>query len=331
MRRRGVQIRILSLLSPRELLRQPLVSEAGLDRVTCYDQGQFSKLLDEFRPQLFHAHFATEATAIAQQLAVAHGLPFTFTSHGYDIYRRPPEDYHARALAAAAVVTVSRANTRYIAETFRVPPSRIRLIPCGVDTGRFRPAPNGRNPELPLLVCVARHVPVKNLALLLRSCALLRDRQVRFRCLMVGDGPCRKEIEALRIELDLQDCIDMPGAADQTVVLDCWHRAAIGVLTSHSEGMPVSLMEAAACAVPVVATHVGGVPELVEPGKTGFLVPSGDAAAFASALERLLRDPFLRKEMGAAARHRAETQFSLQSHVDKLLGLWSEILEPTNR
>jgi glycosyltransferase involved in cell wall biosynthesis len=90
------------------------------------------------------------------------------------------------------------------------------------------------------------------------------------------------------------------------------------------EGMPVSLMEAAACGRPAVATAVGGVPELVADGVTGLLVAPGDSLGLADALERLLRHPALRAAMGQAARARAERLFSLERQVDRLLNLWDQ-------
>ena len=342
LRRRGVELRILSLRPPREELRHAIVAQAGLDRLTHYEPGQFSAVVRSFRPQLLHAHFATESTATARELAAEHDLPFTFTAHGYDIHRKPPLDFAARAAAARAVVTVSTANADYIANEFRVPRGHIRVIPCGVDTQRFRPEHakigsagalrSERSPEArpadPLIVCVARHVKVKNLDVLLEACAALRRRGTRFRCIMLGDGPSRAGLEAARARLGLQGLVEMPGAVDQGEVLNCWHRATLGVLTSENEGMPVSLMEAAACGVPVVATRVGGVPELVEDGVTGLLTPAGDADALASALDRCLRDAELRRRLGAAARARAEERFSVKHQLEQLLQLWEEVLAP---
>ena len=102
--------------------------------------------------------------------------------------------------------------------------------------------------------------------------------------------------------------------------------SAVGVLTSEHEGMPVSLMEAAACGVPVVATRVGGVPELVRDGETGLLAPAGDAAALADALAKMLGDASWRARLGAEARRRAEENFSVRHQGDQLLALWAEVL-----
>src|SRR5439155_957415 len=118
---------------------------------------------------------------------------------GYDIFRKPPADFAQRAGAASAIITVSEANARYIAKTFGVPAAHIHVIPCGVDGERF--SPRGERLEPPHVVCVARLKPVKNLGLLLEACAALQARGVEFRCVLVGEGPCRDDLEAMRARL----------------------------------------------------------------------------------------------------------------------------------
>lgn len=344
LRRRGVELRILSLLPPRDEPQHEIIRRAGLDRLVEYDLNRFAAVLSEFQPGLIHAHFAREATEKARELSALSGIPFTFTAHGYDIHRKPPADFYERAAAASAVVTVSEANKDYIAQHFRVPRQHITVIPCGVDTARFCPARGRQEDEAETavnanppdqaggyIISVARHVAVKNFGLLLDACAHLRNRGVKFRCAMIGDGPLRPELGARRAALKLDDLVEMPGAADQDGVLRWWQRANIGVLTSDNEGMPVCLMEAAACGVPVVATRVGGIPELVEHGVTGTLTPPGDARAFADALESLLGDAELRTHMGANARARALEKFSVVKQVDALLDLWTQVLNGSRK
>lgn len=329
LRQRGFALRILSLLPPREEATHEFITKARLRDFTCYDPREFSGVIAAFSPDILHAHFATESTAAALELSARHRIPFTFTCHGYDIYRKPPPDFAARAAAAQRVVTVSKANAEYLQHTFGVPAQHISVIPCGVDTERFCPNGTRNGVPTPLLLCVARLVAVKNLKLLLQTCAMLRDRQVKFRCVLLGEGPLRTELESTRRKLGLEELVQMPGAAEQQQVLQYWQEADVGILTSSSEGMPVSLMEAAAAGVPVVATAVGGVPELVEHERTGLLVRPGDAGELACALERLLANKALRTGLGKAARQVAVERFSLAKQVDKLLRLWSEIREGT--
>jgi len=334
LRRRGVNLRVLSLQQPKETLRHDFIAQAELDKITCYRPEEFANVIREFEPQLLHAHFATEPTAAARELSERLGVPFTFTAHGYDIRRKAPPDLAARAAAARAVVTVSNANAHHIAETFGVALDRVEVIPCGVDTDRFRPVIGRDCPwtaGVPVIVCVARHVEVKNLGLLLQACALLRDCGMPFRCVMVGDGPLRCELEGMRRQLNLERFIEFAGALEQLEVLKWWQHAAVAVLTSRNEGMPVCLMEAAACGVPAVATAVGGVPELVEDGVTGLLTEPGDPEAVASALAGLLADQRLTSRLGKAARQRAEDHFSVRRQANCLLDLWARVLEDKRR
>src|SRR5579862_8647428 len=184
LRRRGVDVRILSLRRPADRAHR-FVTRAGLDRITTYGEE-----LDGFRPDLVHAHFATSGTAAARRLAAEAGVPFTFTAHGYDIHERPPSDLAARGEAAAAVITVSEANVAPLI-SMGVPSDRVRVIPNGIDLDRF----GAPEPEPGLIVCVARLRAVKNLGLLFEACALLRDRGLSFRCVVVGEGRERADVE----------------------------------------------------------------------------------------------------------------------------------------
>jgi glycosyltransferase involved in cell wall biosynthesis len=333
LRRRGVDVAILALRRPPRPLGEHLIAGSPLGELTSYERADFPRIVRAFAPSLLHAHFATAPTALARDLSQSSGIPFTFTAHGYDVWRRPPEDWAARARAAAKVVTVSDANARHIAGTFGVPREKIAVIRNGVDVRTFRPAPSGatRDDDPPLVVCVARHESVKNLDLLQDACALLQARGVRFRCVVVGDGRCRDALEARRRDLGLERVLEFVGAMPPAGVLGWWRRAAVAVLTSDSEGLPVSLIEAAACGVPAVATAVGGIPELIEHGVTGLLVPPRDAGAVAAALEALLTHPARAAAMGAAARRRAEREFSLARQVDALVALWCDILRAPAR
>lgn len=325
--RRGIDVRVLSLRRPTEQLRHELVDAAHLVERTVCDVDSFRSMLHSFQPDLVHAHFATEPTAIARSLAAELGLPFTFTVHGYDLYRRPPADFGARAAAAAAVITVSEANARQIARAHAVDLCRIAVLPSGVDMELFRPS-RRRPPKPPHIVCVARLVPVKNVELLLEACRIIHEQGLDFRCVVVGDGRARAELIAARNRLRLGSIVELVGPASQSEVLAWWQRATVAALTSSSEGMPVSLMEAAACGVPAVATAVGGTAEVIDEGVTGLLAPDGDARAIASKISRVLRDRSLAAGLGAAARRRATERFSLRRQVDGLLSLWTRVVGP---
>ena len=325
LRRRGVELILLSRRNPVEDLRHKVVTENRLEALAHYDQDDFLPLLREFRPQLIHAHFATQPTELARELAARLEIPYCLTAHGYDVYRRPPGDFAERCRDAGAVVTVSSANARYMIDQLGASPANLSVVPCGVDTAWFEPG-EGVRAEVPLLLCVARLRPVKNLSILLQACALLRERGLAFRCVIVGDGEERASLEAERARLGLESGVEFAGLASQEAVRDYWRQASVGLLTSLSEGMPVSLMEALSCGVPVVAPAIGGIPEMIRHGSNGFVVPVGDAPAVADAVAKILGDPVLESAMRRAARESARRRFSIEVQVDRLLEIWDRVL-----
>ena len=324
--RRGVDVRILSLRPGDDGVVHGIVHENDLVGRTVYDADRFEATLEDLRPQIVHAHFARRATARARELAAALGVPFTFTAHNYDVSRRPPDDMAERAAASAGVVTVSRWNADFLAERLGVDRAKIHVIPCGIDVERFTPGGAGESP--PLVVAVARLHPIKNLQLLLDVCARVASGGTRHCVAIIGDGDERAALERRRAELGLDEVVRFVGHLTQEAVADWWRRADVGALTSDSEGMPVALMEAAASGVPVVATAVGGVPDMVVQGVTGRVVPPGDAGGFAAALEQLLSEPALRRRMGAAARRHAVDRFSVAHQVDRLMEVWTRAIAP---
>ena len=319
--RRGVAVRVLSLKAATEPLQHPVVQTLPLAEMLFTDEAAFRASLERRRPDVLHAHFATEPTRVARAIADGLGVPFAFTAHGYDVYRKPPADLADRVRAAAAVVTVSQANVDHLVATAGADPARLTVVPCGVDLDEFQPAPALVEPAT--IVCVARLRPVKNLGILIDACHRLAMDGVTARAVVIGEGPSLASLEAQCARLGLDDRhIAFLGAADQSTVRRWWQRATVGVLTSLSEGMPVSLMEAAACGVPVVAPAVGGIPELVAHEVTGIVTPPNDAAAIADGLRRVLTSPSRRAAMSTAARARAEARFSLTHQVDTLRGVW---------
>ncbi len=325
-KRRGIKVLILSIRLPKESLHHDIVRKAALIQETVYGRQQFDQALLDFKPDLIHAHFATEATAAGIQLSQTYKLPFTFTAHGYDIYRKPPADFHQRAALSDGLITVSEANRRYISDRFDLPKNTIALIPSGVDPALFQPLPDHIRGKLPLIVCVARLVPVKNLPLLLTACAILKAEGLKFRCAIVGEGRCREALEQMQVRFGLEKILLLAGAADESQVVNWWQQADIAVLSSLSEGMPVSLLEAAACAVPIVASDVGGISELVEDGLTGFLISSGEAPALAKHIRYLMMHPREATQMGQRARKRVAQNFSMTRQGDLLLERWGDIL-----
>ncbi|KQW52512.1 hypothetical protein ASC77_24355 [Nocardioides sp. Root1257] len=209
------------------------------------------------------------------------------------------------------VVVPSHAVAAYAVEHVGLPPGIVDVVPNGVDPARFEmavPAADG-----PSAVWVGVLGAVKRTDLLLDAVAAVPD----LRLVVVGDGPLRDRVERRSAAPDLADRVELTGWVDDPAARLA--RADVYVLTSDAENCPLSLLEAMATGLPVVATAVGGVPEVVRDGVDGLLCPAGDGRAIVAALDRLAADPALRRRMGASARQRVVDAYTLDHCVDGLL------------
>ncbi len=191
-------------------------------------------------------------------------------------------------------------------------PEQYRVILNGIDLERFAAAPR---PVPGRVVSIARLAPQKRPDLLVRAFRRVEDAEL----LLVGDGPLRPEVERLVAELGLGDRVRLVG--NRRDVADLLAEAACVVLASDYEGCPLTVLEAMAAGVPVVATRVGGVPELIDDGRTGLLVEPGDERALGAAISLALDA----RELGAAAREEARRRFSRERMAAEIAALYEEV------
>ena len=219
-------------------------------------------------------------------------------------------------------IGVAAAHARHLVDNERFPAEKVRIIPNGVDTERFRPSQDSRlaiRRELkiggaaPVCGIVAALRPEKNHSLFLRCAAIVHERLPEAQFLIVGDGPQRSKLEAAAAACGLGESVRFLGARSD--IPELLAAMDLFALTSHNEANPVSILEAMSVGLPVVSTRVGSIHESVQDGKTGFLDEPGDAAALAQHWEQLLRDPQSAQRMGEAGRERVVSQWSLQRMV----------------
>lgn len=307
-----------------------------------------ARLIEQRRIKHIHAHFATHPTLAALIISELTGISFSFTAHAHDIF------VHTRMLAekmerARFVVTVSEFNKRYLLRLCpQIPEGKISVIRCGIEIERYGRADaspclssltragepsGGRNGSPFTILCVASLQPYKGIEYLVRACALLRERVPHLQCLIVGEGEERKRIERLIGHLGLSQTVHLLGARPQHEVAALLARADLFVLPSvvapngQMEGLPVALMEAMASRLAVVASRLSGIPELVEDGVTGLLVPPGDVEALVGAITRLYQCEPLRREMGRRGQEKVAREFDLTHNVARLRAAFSAVFD----
>jgi glycosyltransferase involved in cell wall biosynthesis len=275
--------------------------------------------------QHVHAHFASHPAAAGFIIHRLVGIPYSFTAHGSDLHR----DRHMlreKVAEAAFVAAISEYNRELIISECRGNyREKVQVVHCGVDTEVFRarshetPYEKGENPFM--ILCVGTLHEVKGQAYLIEACYQLQEKGFDFECHFVGDGPDKQSLAAQVEQTRLADKVHFHGRLTRdeiaSLLLDADVLAVPSVPTrdGRREGIPVVLMEAMGTGVPVIASNLSGIPELVNDRLTGLLVPPGDAISLASALERYLQDSELRRRLGNAGREKVEREFDLHKNV----------------
>ncbi len=198
-------------------------------------------------------------------------------------------------------------------------PHQLAHIPNGVDISVFSPPP--QPPASGHILFVGRLDRMKGVDVLLEALAQLREMGIPCRCTIVGDGPAKKDLQRHAGSLGLDGMVVFTGTCSD--ISSRMQQAAIFVLPSHSEGTPNVLLEAMACGLPIVATEVGGIPDIIHSGSNGLLVPPADSAALCSALATLLNDREQAGDLGKKARRDAESCYSLHAAVTAYTELYA--------
>lgn len=276
------------------------------------------------RLNFLHVHFANSGATIALIIRKVYGIPFAMTVHGPDEFY-DTDDYHLREKVAAAsfICCISQfCRSQLMKASLPEDWSKMEVCALGVDPEEFQRAP--KRAEGPVqIVCVGSLVPRKGQAILLAAVARLAGPGRKLKVHMVGDGPDRPFLEDLALRLRIVESVEFHGALNQDAVRQLLERGDIFVLPSFAEGVPVSLMEAMAMEIPCVSTNIAGIPELIESGRDGMLVPPSDPDLLARAIARLVEDPDLRTRMGQAGRCKVVEDYNLPENARRL----SEILE----
>jgi len=270
-----------------------------------------------------HNHFANSSCSVAMLASAMSGIPFSFTLHGPAIFFEPVrwrlDEKIARAKFVACISHFSRAQAMLFSDQPHW--GKLRIVHCGVNPSDYgRPV---RRDYGQRIIFVGRLDAVKGVPLLLAAFKASLTKHPDARLRIIGDGADRAALEAQVKNDGTADRVEFLGYRDQTEIAALLQEADMLVLASFAEGVPVVLMEAMASHLPVIASRVAGVPELVEDGVSGFVIPPGDLASLSARLETLLANPALCRKMGAAGRAKVEAEFDQEHSARKLLALIS--------
>ncbi len=276
-----------------------------------------------------HVHHGYYSAWIAMVAARMLGIPFSMTLHGSDLLVQAAF-MSTKLRECEFCITVSEFNREHILAHYPgIDPTKMLVQRMGVEIPRSastKRVPARSSDQVPVLLAVGRLHSVKNHTFLLQACFLLREYGVRFRCVIVGDGRERQRLEFLIRELKIEDVVRMIGHVPRENLGEYYESADLVVLTSHSEGIPLVLMEAMARGKIVLAPAITGIPELVESGKTGFLYAAGDLEQFVWQVEQICKARNALQSIGRAAREHVFLNFEQHKNLEKFADIFLQRL-----
>lgn len=277
-----------------------------------------------------HAHFAGMATRTAYWIRQFFGLPFSFTAHANDIFS--PREF-AIGLdklvgAAHAIIAVSDFGAGFVKQRYPAGAPKVIRIYNGVDISQFRAAHFSHS--TPSIISIGRLIEKKGFADLISACALLQRGGRRVSAKIIGEGPLDSALRAHIASLSLGEQVELCGPRSQAEIRNFLAEATVFVLPCATEqgggmdNLPTVIMEAMAAGLPVISTPVAGVPEMVEHGRTGLLVPEHNVAELATAIERLISDLHTARQFGENGLAVAREKFSIETSARGLREIFAK-------
>ena len=271
-----------------------------------------------------HAHFAGIAAQTAWWMKKFYGITFSFTGHANDMFCETglPVTLDDLVREAAVVVAVSDFSRDWLCRRAPAYEGKIHRVYNGMDIASLSPAAPA--PGRPRIISVGRYIEKKGFADLIDACAILREEHLDFECEIIGGGPLEESLRARICELGLQDCVILAGPRPQEEVRQKLSSATLFVLACATEAdggmdtLPTVIVEAMAAGLPVISTRLAAVPEMVEEGKTGFLVDERQPAQLAEAIAKILQSPDLGWLLGKAGKQLAIERFASNPTVSRL-------------
>lgn len=279
--------------------------------------GYVDKIL-KCEPVHIHCHYAAQSAQVALVINLINETPFSITTHGYDVFFDPPDNYQLLANSASSIFTISEFNKKYLIDKHYLPEKKIITHYCGVDImafSGFKLRSIDCNQPI-IILTVARLHPIKGHGLLLKAIHKLNStNNYKFTLWFVGDGPLKSDLEAQAKFLDLGNAVKFFGYKTQAEIAQLLRDCHLFVLPSLSEGIPISLMEAMAGFTPVIGPNVNGVPELISDKIEGYLFTPGDVDSLCAAIVTSISQKNFHQLMTQKAYIKVARKFSLKENA----------------
>lgn len=288
-----------------------------------------AQLMQQEGIQHIHAHYATHPALVAWVIHQLTGIPYSMTVHAHDIFVRTAM-IETKLRDAVFIAAISEFNRAYLAKLVgEWVTEKIPVVHCGIVPENYQAHTNSLKAGQPIeIITIGSLQPYKGQTYLIEACARLRERQIPFRCRIIGEGEERPNLEKQIAAYQLESQVELLGAKTQEEVAQllasahCYVQPSIITPAGKMEGIPVSIMEAMACQLPVIASQLSGIPELVRPNETGYLVPPTDATALATALADMYNNYEKAVALAENGRKLVLEQFELRANVRQLSQLF---------
>ena len=292
------------------------------------------KIIRDFRPDIVHAHFASSYGLLG---ALTKFHPFVISVWGYDVFSFPGQSFIHRHILknnlkkADAVLSTSEVMAR---ETQKYTNKKISVTPFGVDMNTFQPGAPLQKERFPFReqdIIIGTVKPLESkyaIDHLFQAFALVKRKhpELPLKCCIVGEGSQENSLKKFSRELKIDDSTYFTGQVPHNAIPGILNRFDIFAALSLEESFGVVVIEASACEIPVVVSDEGGLPEVVEDGQTGFVVPKGNVSAAARKIEDLVLDTKLREKIGKAGRRRVLELYSWQSCVQRMQQIYKKLV-----
>jgi colanic acid/amylovoran biosynthesis glycosyltransferase len=287
----------------------------------------FARIIhDDGRILHIHSHYASHPCTLAFVASRLTRIPFSFTAHAHDIW----EDrlfLRDKINASKFLITCTYYGRQELLKIEGIKnKEKIQTIYHGVDTDKFRPKNDRVNRETFTILNIGRLVKDKAQKNLIEACKLLKEEGYIFECLIVGDGPLMKELKGYINENQLDKEIKLIGKVFQEQICEIYGMADIFVLTSVRENLPNVLLESLAMGIPVIATNIAGIPELIKDKVTGILIELNDPHQLAEKIKLLIKDKRLAKELSENGRKSVCMNFDTNDMINKLEKIYLQLL-----